>query len=814
MRTKHWVLAGTIGVLASNSCASRREPSALVETKVGALTSCVSGQPCTLTIPVPQGLTPQDVVLTGTTQLKVDDRAQVRTTTGFGTVAGLGSGGVETGVSSRVGNIWSAGPVFLRSNAVVNGSIRTAGPVTRQTGVVVTGSTTTQPVPTDTSRRVSITFPTGVTPITLQSGQSQSPLPGAYGAVVVNSGATLSLSAGIYRFTSLQVEPQGNLRLDEAGGAVFIYVQDTLLFKGNQVQVNGDGRVFVGVFGSDAVSLQAPFRGTVVAPSAALQLTTQAAGFAGAFIGSTLELFPDTTVTGIGAVVPEQPGTGVTPTLKCVAQLNSTTLGAVFGYTNTTGANVKVGVGPNNRFSPGDEDRGQPLLFVPGQVPVATFQTFAPGSQLSYKIGSQTVVASGASPACSAALTGTLKQLFVENATTAAARAQLVAIISDPRFPNWINTAKSSFGPQLTPFQSAMLDAGLLVAANADLLGDPATLTPAQRVRGTAFRAALFANPAITELRLHGDAMRAGPGATCKAIAGLNGNQPMQPVPPMRPQVGSLFERMSNYNALSTVVTSKATVAAVATGAQSEALMAVPGLTLAGFDSLPMLKDLELSGALPTGLLSVIGGVVGGAIIGGVIGGAYGGVYGAVAGAVVGGIIGGVACGLGWDLCDMIFGDTCQACTGGASDTVQCPTPEPKPGEPTPPPSICVNGCCSAGSVPTVTISFLTGVQCPNAVTRCQRDFDCGSGNVCVQNCCVDKQAFTGQCTGTPLACSSAEDCDPGNNCIYGCCVGRCGFNIQTCSSIDPPNQCGGEPLACAPGETCSANGCCGIVVP
>jgi len=78
----------------------------------------------------------------------------------------------------------------------------------------------------------------------------------------------------------------------------------------------------------------------------------------------------------------------------------------------------------------------------------------------------------------------------------------------------------------------------------------------------------------------------------------------------------------------------------------------------------------------------------------------------------------------------------------------------------------------------------------------------------------IAKDLFSGQCTGTALACSSAEDCDPGNNCIYGCCVGRCGFNIQTCSSIDPPNQCGGEPLACAPGETCSANGCCGIVVP
>lgn len=68
---------------------------------------------------------------------------------------------------------------------------------------------------------MTVTFPTGVTPITLLPGQSQSPLPGAYGAVVVNSGATLSVRAGICRFTSLQVEPQGKLRLDQAGGAVF-----------------------------------------------------------------------------------------------------------------------------------------------------------------------------------------------------------------------------------------------------------------------------------------------------------------------------------------------------------------------------------------------------------------------------------------------------------------------------------------------------------------------------------------------------------------------------------------------------------------
>jgi len=197
--------------------------------------------------------------------------------------------------------------------------------------------------------------------------------------------------------------------------------------------------------------------------------------------------------------------------------------------------------------------------------------------------------------------------------------------------------------------------------SNADLLGDPAALSSSQRARVAGFRTSLFSNPAITQLRLIGDAMRASPSIPCKLVASINADQPTIPVPGA--QTDSLFAQtisLANSTAMGSV---ENTVAGIANGLQNAALLAVPGLFLATLQPLRDIERLQLSGVpVPTGFWSVVGGVVGGAIVGAAVGFAAGGPYGAIVGAVVGGAVGGITCAASTKTCDKIFGDDCQQC--------------------------------------------------------------------------------------------------------------------------------------------------------
>jgi hypothetical protein len=689
----------------------------------------------------------------------------------------------------------SQGSVALSSNAAVNGSIRTGGTVSEQTGVIVTGSIQqNQPVSVNSSIQIGVTFPSGTQPITLQPGASQTLIPGAYGNIIVNSRATLSLSSGTYTMTSLDVEPQATLSLNESAGPVVIYIQNTLLYKGTEAEQGGRGNVFFGVFGSQAVSLQAPFTGTVVAPNAELDLTSQTAGFAGAFFGNTVELFPGTTVTGIGAVIPGNPS-GVAPTVNCVTNVDSTHLGAVFGYSNNTGANVTLGTGPHNFFSPGPADLGQPILFVPGQVPIATFQTFAASGHISLTVGQQSAIASSGSPACPASLGMALSQLFVPTSASKAVQQSVVGILSSPHFSAWMNTLLNN-APPLTSIQSAAADTARFVLANVDLLADPATLTSSQLARLPAFRSSLLGMPFVTALRLSGDALRANPSALPCGFAGeFNTHLPL-PVSYAQPQPGSLYDQMLTFGKSSALATVESSVTGIVTNtATAAALLAAPGYALATFVS-DGIDQLQLSGPIPTcdlicGLGNFFKGFLAGATAG-AIAGSPGGPLGAVIGAVIGGVIGGTVNAADPNLGAMFLGmNACQQTCGSSQ---QCP-----PGQG------CGSGCCVDLGMLVGVGQFMLGTGCSGNVPSCTRDDDCGGGGViCIDACCRAQSLIS--CPGS--ACESDADCSGQNHCEFGCCVGVCGFSGKTCDNVTITNACGGTPNACPSGLTCT-DGCC-----
>ena len=91
----------------------------------------------------------------------------------------------------------------------------------------------------------------------------------------------------------------------------------------------------------------------------------------------------------------------LTPVLECVVINEGGLDVAVWGYENPNDHAVEIDVGNLNRFSPGDQDRGQPTTFEPG--PFATvFQTpFEAGAGgLTWTLTGNTATASSNSPPC------------------------------------------------------------------------------------------------------------------------------------------------------------------------------------------------------------------------------------------------------------------------------------------------------------------------------------------------------------------------------------------------------------------------------
>jgi hypothetical protein len=85
-------------------------------------------------------------------------------------------------------------------------------------------------------------------------------------------------------------------------------------------------------------------------------------GFAA--LGLSLALLPV-----VSKIASAQGGGMLIPTLECVDNNGDGTYTAHFGYVNTGGSVITLPVGPKNMFVGGDKDRGQPIVFNPGDHP-------------------------------------------------------------------------------------------------------------------------------------------------------------------------------------------------------------------------------------------------------------------------------------------------------------------------------------------------------------------------------------------------------------------------------------------------------------
>jgi hypothetical protein len=217
------------------------------------------------------------------------DRARLEASAGgFAQVYNSGSETTRIGNDAKSAGILSVAPVTVQHRAIVSGAVLSAAGVTVDSDATVTGSVTrfgsvtlpalpslpTFPAPSGGNR-------------TLNSGATTLAA-GSYGDVIVNSGAELRLGSGDYFFRSFLVNSSSSIV--KANPATRVFVLNQLALRSSfKTSSNAIESVFLGFAGS-AVTLEAAFDGTFLAPNAFASFGTGSAlTFKGSFLARSIE---------------------------------------------------------------------------------------------------------------------------------------------------------------------------------------------------------------------------------------------------------------------------------------------------------------------------------------------------------------------------------------------------------------------------------------------------------------------------------------------------------------------------------------------
>jgi DNA-binding protein YbaB len=244
----------------------------------------------------------QNTVIYAAGELLIDDRVRItdQAGTGFGRICNAGMVQTNIGVTADVGQVISRAKVVVRDRGRVHGSIRTSGVLETQNNTEITGPVLENAAVILPELLVNVAFTgTPLPAINLEPNTQATAAPGYYAGITVKSGSTLTFTAtGVYRCNSFQLEPQSRVII-RSGGPTYIYARDTFIYRGRiDDQQGGFPNLLVGHFGTSQTTVEAPFRGTIVSPTAKIQLATVGtAGHSGAFHGMNVEVFPDTRVT-------------------------------------------------------------------------------------------------------------------------------------------------------------------------------------------------------------------------------------------------------------------------------------------------------------------------------------------------------------------------------------------------------------------------------------------------------------------------------------------------------------------------------------
>jgi hypothetical protein len=192
--------------------------------------------------------------------LLIDDSVKVQDLGGgFAGVANAGTGGTTIGNDARLGSVVSQSSITVGQRSTVNGSATSGGQVTLNLGASVTGAITRSATLTPAST-VTWSAPTpgpSLGDVTLQPSATRTLPPGNYGNLTAYGRSTLTLGAGVYFFTSIDVEAQAVLSFS---GPTVLYVSSNVIYRGSIVDVVGDASLLVAFYGK---SLEARASATI-----------------------------------------------------------------------------------------------------------------------------------------------------------------------------------------------------------------------------------------------------------------------------------------------------------------------------------------------------------------------------------------------------------------------------------------------------------------------------------------------------------------------------------------------------------------------
>jgi hypothetical protein len=189
------------------------------------------------------------------------------------------------------------GNALIRSNGVVNGDLTLGGTLSTEGPFTVSGTLTenaSPSIPVLTTK----TFATGSGSQVIESNVTLTP--GNFGNVVVRSGRTVTLNAGVYNFLSLNVETDVDLVVN---GAVEINVQGDFQF-GDRSEVIGGTELTVYTNGSLVrIGTDVTFNGVLSAPNASVTVFSRT-DIVGCIGGENVTFDTDVTLDSGGRSLP------------------------------------------------------------------------------------------------------------------------------------------------------------------------------------------------------------------------------------------------------------------------------------------------------------------------------------------------------------------------------------------------------------------------------------------------------------------------------------------------------------------------------
>lgn len=197
------------------------------------------------------------------------------------------------------GDVICGGKIELEPQARINGNARAVDTIILKSSAIVTGTIEKDPTVANIDISKKDTIITGSEKITVKNRGNRILSPGYYNDLVVETGCTLTISAGIYTFSSFFLQPRSIVLLDIASSdMVDIEVSGDMEFSDeSKVIFKNDGYVpFVRFYTNDKnmvrVGCVVQLNGTLTAPYGDIHLFSRTQ-CNGAIYGKTVTIEPD-----------------------------------------------------------------------------------------------------------------------------------------------------------------------------------------------------------------------------------------------------------------------------------------------------------------------------------------------------------------------------------------------------------------------------------------------------------------------------------------------------------------------------------------